>query len=166
MSSIVSIPSTVVKKRSCQVKSNSQKAKVSAKSNLMPTGLPVCLWNAQFLQRKLDGLPFLGLHNIEFSCPAASTQNQMALPGYVRRSRRPLRGQLQRLVMNTIRVMARPERAYLTAHATKATPWQKLFAIRLRAVAGLQLRASNSGELPPRHHKDRSCSNLYQLQSA
>jgi hypothetical protein len=26
--------------------------------------------------------------------------------------------------MNTIRMMARPERAYLTAHATKTTPWQ------------------------------------------
>jgi hypothetical protein len=28
--------------------------------------------------------------------------------------------------MNTIRVMARPERAYPTAHARKATPWQAL----------------------------------------
>src|SRR5271157_3062257 len=104
--------------------------------------------------------------NIEFSCPAASTKHYLASRGCIHRSKQHIRGQLQRLVMNTIRVMARPERAHLTAHATKATPWQKLFGIRLRAVAGLQLRASNSGELPPRHHKDRSCSNLQQLQSA
>ena len=37
--------------------------------------------------------------NIEFSCPAASTQRGMELPGSIHRSTRPLRGQLQRQVM-------------------------------------------------------------------
>ena len=41
-----------------------------------------------------------GRHNIEFSCPAASTQNWMELPGCIHRYRRPLRGQLQRFVMS------------------------------------------------------------------
>ena len=36
--------------------------------------------------------------NIEFSCPAASTQHYMELPGCIHRSIRPLRGQLQRFV--------------------------------------------------------------------
>src|SRR5271157_3693851 len=63
--------------------------------------------------------------NIEFSCPAASTKHYLASRGCIHRSKQHIRGQLQRLVMNTIRVMARPERAHLTARATKATPWQK-----------------------------------------
>src|SRR5208283_1546705 len=37
-------------------------------------------------------------HNIEFSCPAASTQHNMELPDRTRPSRRPFRGQLQRFV--------------------------------------------------------------------
>jgi hypothetical protein len=37
-------------------------------------------------------------HNIEFSCPAASTQRCIELPGCSHLSRRPLRGQLQRFV--------------------------------------------------------------------
>jgi hypothetical protein len=41
---------------------------------------------------------FLEPLNIEFSCPAASTQHRMELPGCIHRSRRPLRGQLQRFV--------------------------------------------------------------------
>ena len=36
--------------------------------------------------------------------------------------RHNLRRQLQRFVINTIRVMAWPERAYLTAHAAKTSP--------------------------------------------
>jgi hypothetical protein len=64
--------------------------------------------------------------NIEFSCPAASTQNYLELPSRIHRSTRPHRGQLQRQVMNTIRVMARPERADLTAHATKASHCKSL----------------------------------------
>ena len=50
----------------------------------------------------------------------------MESPDCVHRSKRPQRGQLQRFVMNTIRVMARPERANLTAHATKATHRKRL----------------------------------------
>ena len=42
------------------------------------------------------------------------------------RPKRPFRGQLQRFVMTTIRVMAWPVRAKLTAHATKATPGKSL----------------------------------------
>ena len=41
----------------------------------------------------------LGLPNIEFSCPAASTKHSMELRGCIHPSRRPLRGQLQRFVI-------------------------------------------------------------------
>ena len=37
-------------------------------------------------------------HNIEFSCPAASTQPCLELPDRMHPSTRPLRGQLQRFV--------------------------------------------------------------------
>jgi uncharacterized protein len=37
---------------------------------------------------------------MEFSCPAASTQRYMELRGCIDRSRRPLRGQLQRFVIS------------------------------------------------------------------
>jgi len=37
-------------------------------------------------------------HNIEFSCPAASTRPYKALPGRIPCSKRPSRGQLQRFV--------------------------------------------------------------------
>jgi hypothetical protein len=65
--------------------------------------------------------------------------------------------QLQHLLM-TIRVMARPERAYLSAHAARATSGQEPFGTRPRALSAStirnhpDLRASNSGELPPCHH--------------
>jgi hypothetical protein len=37
--------------------------------------------------------------NIEFSCPAASAQHSAELAGFIRRSWRPPRGQLQRFVV-------------------------------------------------------------------
>ena len=96
--------------------------------------------------------------NIEFSCPAASTQNCMELPGCVHRSRRPHRGQLQRFVMTTIRVMAWPVRAKLTAHAekrllAKASRYHTASCVATSTIANQpNLRASNSSGLPPRHH--------------
>ena len=39
------------------------------------------------------------IHNIEFSCPAASPQHYMELPGCIHRCGQHLRGQLQRFVM-------------------------------------------------------------------
>ena|SRR5271157_268375 len=41
------------------------------------------------------------IHNIEFSCPAASAHHHIELPSRIRRSKRPPRGQLQRFVMFT-----------------------------------------------------------------
>ena len=73
-------------------------------------------------------------------------------------SRRPLRGQLQRFVMTTIRVMAWPVRAKLTAHGeerllAKASLYQNASCVAT-STNTLQpnLRASNSSGLPPRHH--------------
>jgi len=43
-------------------------------------------------------LTILNGSNIEFSCPAASAQHRIELPGCIRSSRRPPRGQLQRFV--------------------------------------------------------------------
>jgi hypothetical protein len=43
--------------------------------------------------------PSLGLHNIEFSCPAASTQRYIELPDCIPQSNQHPRGQLQRHVM-------------------------------------------------------------------
>ena len=100
-------------------------------------------------------------HNIEFSCPAASGQHCMELPDCIQRSIRPFRGQLQRFVMTTIRVMACTERASLNALATKATEsitfrfstaslatssWKG--ALASTAEAQSSLRASNAGGLP------------------
>src|SRR5208337_3698251 len=45
--------------------------------------------------------PSLGQPNIEFSCPAASTQNSMELRDCIHGPRRPFRGQLQRFVIHT-----------------------------------------------------------------
>jgi hypothetical protein len=68
-------------------------------------------------------------HNIEFSCAAASAKTTASMD---RRSicRHNLRRQLQRFVMNTIRVMACPVRAKLTAPAIKATTGKHLSVLR------------------------------------
>ena len=98
------------------------------------------------------------IHNIEFSCPAASTQRFMELPDCTCRSGRPPRGQLQRFVMTTIRVMAWPVRAKLTAHGEKRL-LAKAFLYQTASCVATStnayqpnLRASNSSGLPPRHH--------------
>ena len=60
-------------------------------------------------------------YNIEFSCRPESTRYAtVRLTAFVLNRLHPS-GQLQRFVMNTIRVMAWLERANLTAHATRAT---------------------------------------------
>jgi hypothetical protein len=90
----------------------------------------------------------------------------MKLPDCIRRFRRPLRGQLQRFVMITIRVMAWRERAYFCAHAIRATP-EKRFAVSSSEPTDTSatryhpdLRASNSGGPYPRHH---ICSQIQHL---
>jgi hypothetical protein len=42
----------------------------------------------------------ISTYNMEFSCPAVSTQRYMELPDCTRRSTQPLRGQLQRFVIH------------------------------------------------------------------
>ena len=54
--------------------------------------------NHHYFEKVPTTLKFCG-HNIEFSCPAESTQNHMELPGCIHPGRRPFRGQLQRFVM-------------------------------------------------------------------
>jgi hypothetical protein len=61
----------------------------------MPDPRPEVSWNIPHSPRR----QMLSGHNIEFSCPAASTQHRVELPSCTRRFRRPLRGQLQRFVM-------------------------------------------------------------------
>ena len=81
------------------------------------------------------------IHNMEFSCPAASTKRSMEFPGCIHCSRQALRGQLQRFVMTTIRVMARPQRAKPSAHATRATPGKTHSVSKLRAARRLSQNA-------------------------
>ena len=82
----------------------------------------------------------------------------MALPSCIHRFRRPPRGQLQRQVMITIRVVAWRERAYFSAHAIRATPEKGLAVSSIEPMDTsatrnhLDLRASNSGGPHPRHH--------------
>ena len=97
-------------------------------------------------------------HNIEFSCPAASTRHFIDLSGCIHRSNQHLRGQLQRFVMTTIRVMAWPVRAKLSAHGEKRLLAKAFLYQTASCVAPStnahqpNLRASNSSGLPPRHH--------------
>jgi len=53
--------------------------------------------NHHYFEKVPTTLKYCG-HNIEFSCPAASTQNCVELPSCIHRSTRPQRGQLQRSV--------------------------------------------------------------------
>jgi len=69
------------------------------------------------------------------------------------RFRHPLRGQLQRLVMNTILMMAWPERAYLSAHATKTTHEKTFRYSDCELCRVFNSRASNSSEPCSRHHE-------------
>jgi len=73
-------------------------------------------------------------HNIEFSCPAALAQPRMELPRSIQRSRRPLRGQLQRQVMITIRVVACMAATCLPQRTrNQADSWKQPFRSRQRA---------------------------------
>jgi hypothetical protein len=69
-----------------------------------------------------------------------------------------MRGQLQRQVMITIRVVAWWQRAYLSAHATKPTPGNSPSIPNGEPTAAttyrwqVDLRASSSGGHCPRHH--------------
>ena len=82
----------------------------------------------------------------------------MGLRDSLHRSTRPLRGQLQRFVMTTIRVMAWPVPAKLTAHGekrllAKASRYHTASCVATSTNANQpNLRASNSSGLPPRHH--------------
>jgi hypothetical protein len=58
-------------------------------------------------------------HNIEFSCRPDRNNALAVLRNLGVVSKQPSGGQLQRFVMTTIRVMAWPVRAKLTAHGEK-----------------------------------------------
>src|SRR5271157_5398147 len=55
-----------------------------------------------------DSVTMLFPPNIEFSCPAASTQNRVELPDCIHCCRRPLRGQLQRFVRRSLAISRLP----------------------------------------------------------
>src|SRR5208337_1224992 len=99
------------------------------------------LWAAPSLSSRI-----LDACNIEFSCRPESTRYAtVRLTAFVLNRLHP-GGQLQRFVMNTIRVMAWLERANLTAHATRAThsesPRCQTASCGASPTASLQLRRS------------------------
>jgi len=106
------------------------------------------------------------IHNIEFSCAAASAKTTASMD-QSSIDRHNLRRQLQRFVMTTIRVMAWPVRVKRTAHGEKRLLAKAFLYQTASCVATstntLQpnLRASNSGELPPRHHVGQQLQQCY-----
>src|SRR5208337_1992184 len=92
------------------------------------------------------------LSNIEFSCPAASAQHCMELPDCIRRSRRRLRGQLQRLVRTppiSITWQSLRTKSFLGACWFSYRPFPARLAERFECSETLYLAATCSCPLAP-----------------